>query len=345
MNQKIHPLTGLLLLASMGCAAETAESWPVRPSDGQGSLQVAMQQQAADGALYFLRDASLHLSGLLETTIEVGDAPVLQQALAPGAYTLELLNGWRMERQRTGQTPQEVEAELVSQNPLELSISAGQTTSVALRFRVLGAGEIGFETGEMVVGMQVEPAPDATWWSEGADAGIAGCQALLLINEVDYDQPDADEAEFVELFNASDCPLSTEGLRLELVNGAHEQPTVYAGVDLGQAGPSIDPGGYLVVGSAAVVEALPETVPGIAVSASIQNGDPDGLLLRRGDSVLDSLSYGGEIPGVTEGAAAPTDIDQGSIGRCGNGLDTDDNAADFAFNELPTPGTENQCAP
>ena len=348
MNQKIHPLTGLLLLAGMGCAAGTAKPWSGKTGDGQGLLQVAMQQQASDGAVYFLRDASLRLSGQLETTILVGDTPVLQQALPPGAYQMELLAGWRMERQLAGEALQEIDAELVSQNPLDLSIRAGQTTAVTLRFRVPGASEIGFETGDVVVGMQVEPAldggaPDDPWRSESPDAST-GCQGLLLINEVDYDQPNADQAEFVELFNPSDCMLSTEDLRLELVNGARDEAKVYAGIQLDPAGPFIAPGGYLVVGSAAVVEALPEAVPGIAVSPSIQNGDPDGVLLRRGQSVLDSLSYGGVIAGVTEGAPAPTDLDQGSIGRCANGVDTDDNGADFAFNEIPTPGAENQCA-
>jgi hypothetical protein len=354
MSYRLHSLAALLLLlAGAGCAAEAVGPEPLPAGDGEGSLQVAMQQQGADGALYHLRDARLRLTGQLDTLIEVGDSPVLQQTLPSGQYAMELLAGWWMQREKSGEQ-EEVGAELLGANPVEFSISSGQVTAVTLRFLVQGAGEIGFETGDMVVDMQVDIAGDG---GEADDAGTAGdagsdeaadaadpaCPGALVINEVDYQQPGADDGEFVELYNPSDCPLSTEGLRLELVNGADGQALVYAGANLSRAGASIPAGGYLVVGSASVVEALPQEVPGAAISVPIQNGDPDGVRLLDSETVLDSLSYGGPVPGVTELETAPTDTGQGSIGRCPNGSDSDDNATDFAFTEVATPGAENHC--
>jgi hypothetical protein len=350
MNNRIYPRAGLLLvLAGVGCAADAAGPEVEQTADQPGSLQVALQQQGADGAVYYLRDARLRLTGQLDTTIEVDESPVLTHALPQGQYAMELLEGWWMERERAGEL-REVEADLLSPNPLGFSISPGKTTAVTLRFRIEGGGDVAFETGDMVVDMQVEPAPDAGAAADAqvqpaADAAQPACQGRLVINEVDYDQPDADDGEFIELFNPSDCPVSTEGLRLNLINGANGQAVVYGGADLSEAGPAIPPGGYLVAGSAGVVAALAKGVPAIAISASIQNGDPDGIVLGHGEDVLDSLSYGGNIPGVTETESAPTDVGQGSIGRCENGVDSDDNAADFLFSDVPTPGAENHCTP
>jgi hypothetical protein len=359
MNTRTHSTAGLLLLlVGAGCAAEAAGPEPGRADDGEGSLRVALQQQASDGAVYYLRDAKLQLTGQLDTLIEVGDAPVLQQALPQGDYSMELLAGWRMERELDDQL-EEVDAQLLGDNPICFSIASGEITAVTLRFLVQGTGEIGFETGDMVVDMEVETssdggtpdaasggeAPDAASGGEAADAANPGCEGgLLVINEVDYDQPEADQGEFVELFNPTDCPLATDNLRLELVNGANDPADVYAGVNLSLVGPAVPAGGYLVVGAAPVVDSLADGVLAIATSASIQNGEPDGVLLLDGETVLDSLSYGGNIPGVTETESAPTDTGQGSIGRCENGSDSDDNAADFLFTEVPTPGAANYCA-
>ncbi|MCA9558319.1 MAG: cupredoxin domain-containing protein [Myxococcales bacterium] len=49
---------------------------------------------------------------------------------------------------------------------------------------------------------------------------------------------------------------------------------------------------------------------------------------------------------VTEGAAIEgADIGIQSLSRCDNGVDTDDNAADFLYSPVPTAGAANFCPP
>jgi endonuclease I len=165
----------------------------------------------------------------------------------------------------------------------------------------------------------------------------------LVINEIDYDQPGTDTAEYVEIFNAGDGDQSLANAVLEFWNGADN--TIYRTVALSAAGPTLPAGGYLVVRSSAV------SVPPSALSVlftgaqdNIQNGAPDGLKLKDGALVLDSMSYEGVMPGVTEGAAgAGTDSPSGtmSLARSPNGVDSNSNAADFAVTATLTPGAAN----
>jgi hypothetical protein len=56
----------------------------------------------------------------------------------------------------------------------------------------------------------------------------------LVINEIDYDQPSTDTAEFLEISNISTAPVNLNGSTVELVNGSdglvyltidHRRPT------------------------------------------------------------------------------------------------------------------------
>ncbi|MGV3637738.1 MAG: hypothetical protein ACO1NQ_08840, partial [Flavobacteriales bacterium] len=82
----------------------------------------------------------------------------------------------------------------------------------------------------------------------------------------------------------------------------------------------------------------------------IQNGSPDAIVLISSldDTVYDQLSYGGDVPGYTEGtgtSAEDTNLQDGlSLSRWPDGSDTDDNDADFVIG-CPTPGTANELDP
>jgi hypothetical protein len=86
-------------------------------------------------------------------------------------------------------------------------------------------------------------------------------------------------------------------------------------------------------------------VPWLAMN-SIQNGAPDGVVLRAGSVILDSMSYEGAMMGVTEGnptlAADDDSMTQSSLIRFPNGADTNDNATDWAKTLTLTPGAANQ---
>src|SRR5262249_29217838 len=117
----------------------------------------------------------------------------------------------------------------------------------------------------------------------------------LVINEVDYDNPNTDSSEFVEIYNPGTTAVDLKGYQLVLVNGANNAS--YLTVDLGQA-QTLPGGHYLVVGaSTVVVPATEKFIAFAAASNNIQNGAPDGVALV--DSVnkklVDALSYEGSI--------------------------------------------------
>jgi hypothetical protein len=71
-----------------------------------------------------------------------------------------------------------------------------------------------------------------------------------------------------------------------------------------------------VVGDAAVLAALAADVLGLPLpGGSLQNGDPDGVSLELDGQIIDSMSYGGAMAGISEGASAVTDNGVGALGR------------------------------
>ncbi len=325
-------LLGLLIA---GCSVEARLQ---EQGSEVGLLEVDLQHMGEDGATYHLRDATLEITGGIELALDVGEEVFLRHSLPPGEYDLELLDGWHIERQ-AGEATEPIEAQLVSPNPAPFTIAEGNVTNVTLVFEMGGLAGDTVKTGDLTVDMEVRTSTDGGYVDPSDEECIGG----LVINEVDYDQPGTDEAEFVELFNGSDCAASTEGLHLELINGADGQTTVYATADLSEAGSLVPAHGYLVVGTDPVLAAIPEQALGMLLSRAIQNGSPDGVRLTQADRVLDSMSYGGIMDGITEADAAPADGGEGSVARCQDGIDTDDNAADFGVASVATPGSPNQC--
>ena len=174
----------------------------------------------------------------------------------------------------------------------------------------------------------------------------------LVINEVDYDQPSTDTAEFIEIYNPLPTPVSLAGKQLLLVNGSGG--AVYATIDLGTgmlAGDS-----YLVIAgnNVNVPASATKLNPGWTQDA-IQNGMPDGIVLidSTTHTVIDALSYEGamttvNLPGfpasvsLVEGAMATvSDTTDGSLCRSPNGADTDDAATDWAVCSTSSPGLPN----
>jgi predicted extracellular nuclease len=175
-------------------------------------------------------------------------------------------------------------------------------------------------------------------------AGAAS--STLVINEVDYDQPSTDTAEFLELRNVSDSAIDLDPYSVELVNGNAGGAVIYQTVNL--------PSASLAAGDYYVICANVATVTNCDLDVSpdtnlIQNGSPDAVGLRLGGSLIDALSYEGDsgVP-YREGSGTGLEDDPSLAGkglsRCPDGFDTDSNNADFGYRDV-TPGTANACPP
>jgi hypothetical protein len=168
----------------------------------------------------------------------------------------------------------------------------------------------------------------------------AAARAAVVINEVDYDQPGTDTAEFIELKNNGPGAVNLGTYTLELMNGANN--TLYLTVPLPAA--TLPAGGYYVI---AFGSANPWHADFVAntIDASVQNGSPDAIGLRDGSVLVDAVSYEGDclapyIEGT--GATAADDNVTANLGlsRYPDGQDTNDNNTDFSLRCI-TPGTAN----
>lgn len=183
----------------------------------------------------------------------------------------------------------------------------------------------------------------------------------LVINEVDYDQPSTDAAEFIELFNDTGSPIDLLGYELILINGSSNLD--YGIVDLSPAG-ILEPGAFVLIcwNDMLAAQAPAGTLvlkPGTG-SGKIQNGDalPDGIALVHLPSaaLIDAISYKGsltaaQIPGwaspVSLVETAPTPLlDSGSVPaslcRIPDGHDQDNASIDWILSNAPTPGAANK---
>ncbi len=171
----------------------------------------------------------------------------------------------------------------------------------------------------------------------------------LVINEIDYDQIDADTGEYIEIYNGTGAPVSLAGALLIMVNGNGGGAAEYARYDLSTAGATLPADGYLLVKNDAVPAngALTVALP----LNGAQNGAPDGVVLVVGGVAVDAIAYegamaNGSFTGVTGSVVfttvnlADTNTGTESLSRSPNGVDTDA-AGDWVLATSGTPGTAN----
>jgi uncharacterized protein len=165
----------------------------------------------------------------------------------------------------------------------------------------------------------------------------------LVINEVDYDQPSTDTAEFLELKNVSASSINLDSYSVELVNGTGGGAALYQTIDLPNV--SVATGDYYVICAnvSTTVNCDLDVTPDTNL---IQNGAPDAVGLRDGTTLIDALSYEGNAGApYTEGSGAGLEDTAGvgeGLSRCQDGTDTGVNNADFLFGPI-TPGAVNDC--
>jgi hypothetical protein len=196
----------------------------------------------------------------------------------------------------------------------------------------------GADTGQNNVDFSLRCAtPGAANTTADTDCPDVG-PARLVINEVDYDQPGTDSAEFVEIKNTGLGPVELAGVSLRLINGG--TGSVYQDIAL--------PATSLAAGDHFVVCANAATVPNCDLDVApdtnlIQNGAPDAVALFDGDLLIDALSYEGDVAGFVEGSGTGLeDATQAFFGlsRFPDGVDSDQNNVDFV-GACITPGAPN----
>lgn len=190
--------------------------------------------------------------------------------------------------------------------------------------------------------------PGATSFLTGLVAGLmAGLtlaipistHATVILNEIDYDQPGVDTAEFIELYNTSSGIISLNGYYIDLINGSSNS-AVYRSIDL--TGFNIGSNGYFVVcnDTSLTVNCNYDFTNS---TGWFQNGSPDAVALYNATALIDSLSYEGDVIGFTEGSVlsvADSNSEIMSISRLPDGNDSDNNSIDFRTGCI-TPGMKN----
>ena len=172
---------------------------------------------------------------------------------------------------------------------------------------------------------------------------LTGCitlssHAAVVINEVDYDQPGTDSAEFIELFNTGSVIISLDNYSIDLINGSNSSS--YRNINL--TGFNINASSYFVVCSNASLVANCN-YSFTSSNGWIQNGAPDAVALYDGANLLDALSYEGLLSPYTEGdvlTLKDNNADIISISRIIDGADSNNNALDFELGCI-TPGSAN----
>ncbi|MCG3173970.1 MAG: hypothetical protein GMKNLPBB_02187 [Myxococcota bacterium] len=156
--------------------------------------------------------------------------------------------------------------------------------------------------------------------------------ANVLINEIHANGPGDDgsqEREFIEIAGPAGTSLS--GLHLLGTEGNGGDGYKYIALT-----GSIPASGLYVVGDGAAVTNVNQVSP----DADLSNG-PHNVLLRWGKQVVDAVGYGSfgasdVFDGTGTAVAAPAE--GRSIGRIPDGKNTNNNSADFAALNPPTPG-------
>jgi hypothetical protein len=121
-----------------------------------GQVDFQLKGTGMSGEVYRLRDAVVTVEGPYGTiyfdTEDDPDRQSLGAHVAVGDYLARLHEGWRVERVGNDGTV-DVEAELLSDNPLGFEVFKDLTTAVSLRFRVLGDQE--HRTGGLEIALEV----------------------------------------------------------------------------------------------------------------------------------------------------------------------------------------------
>jgi Secretion system C-terminal sorting domain/Lamin Tail Domain/PKD domain len=165
----------------------------------------------------------------------------------------------------------------------------------------------------------------------------------LVINEIDYNQPGTDDAEFIEIKNVDTVAINLDMYSVEFVNGSGGGATIYKTVDLPNL--ILNPNTYYVICANSDSTNNCDTVVPPATNM-IQNGSPDALAIKfNGITIVDAVSYAGNTAAPYTEYSGVGLVDNPanaymSISRFPDGKDTDTNNVDLIYLCI-TPGLPN----
>jgi hypothetical protein len=122
-------------------------------------LTLELSAQGPGGVTYRLRHAQFTVTSRLQTVAVSSetnpDAALISLTLPAGAYAVSLAGGWRLERVVDGLAT-DIEARLISANPVQAVLRSGATTLVRFRFQ-LGDQVVETGPGRLDIGIEVVP--------------------------------------------------------------------------------------------------------------------------------------------------------------------------------------------
>jgi hypothetical protein len=212
---------------------------------------------------------------------------------------------------------------------------------------------IALPLGHAAVSATARPIASATSATRAVERRALPSPLQLRLNEVDYDEPGFDTAEFVEIVNTGSQRYRLRHVALVLVNGTDSAE--YRRIPLAGRLGSLR---RLAIATPSVsVDPAARVIPMPLARDDLQNGSPDGVALvdTANDVVLDALVYEGSIDDATidglpdtvslmsgqpvresDGNEVP-----GSICRLPDHVDTDEDDHDWSAC-VPTPGSVNR---
>lgn len=166
----------------------------------------------------------------------------------------------------------------------------------------------------------------------GDDAGP--CDGKVVINELMTAGTTAFD-EFIELYNPNSCAVPLGGWKLGYrAASGNAAPPIHTFA----AGSSIAAKSFLVIGRPEFAGKKDVTTTS-STSMAADSGQI-GLEDEKG-KIIDAVGYGTATGAYVEKAAAPSPASGGSISRKTDGVDTDDNSADFAKTTPHSAGAPN----
>jgi hypothetical protein len=184
----------------------------------------------------------------------------------------------------------------------------------------------------------------------------------LVINEIDYDQPGVDSAEYVELYNAGPNPVNLGDFRLMFYNGSSSGTTGNKPYDsIALPTQTLSAGAFFVICSSSgkvpncnlsltpATNAIQNAASATATTPSpdavylqdIQQGNIVDVVSYEGDCIAPYLETAGVPPGNSDTIVADSVLAKYfSIGRYPDGTDSNNNSVDFRH-MCSTPGAPN----